>query len=127
MKQKKMTHRCCICGKEFSGYGNNPDPLKNYNKVFFKRDDVCCNECNDEFVLDYRLCCLTNDIKALKIQREVTKRIKSWKILTVTVERLDGTSYEQELELSGSVDETISKFQKTLGKGYIVVAWRAGE
>ena len=33
-------HICCICGKRFKGYGNNPEPLKK------KEDGVCCAECN---------------------------------------------------------------------------------
>lgn len=28
---------CCICGKEFNGYGHNPSPIKN--------SGVCCDEC----------------------------------------------------------------------------------
>lgn len=30
--------KCCICGKEIKGYGNNPWPLKDNGQ--------CCNECN---------------------------------------------------------------------------------
>ena len=45
MKEK---HICCICGKEFSGYGNNPEPVKNFN-------DGCCDECNINVVIPERL------------------------------------------------------------------------
>ena len=38
---------CCICGKEFIGYGNNPSPVKEQGK--------CCNECNDKYVIPKRL------------------------------------------------------------------------
>jgi len=31
-------HTCCICGSEFIGYANNPDPIKH--------SGVCCDECN---------------------------------------------------------------------------------
>jgi hypothetical protein len=43
--------RCCICGKEFEGYGNNPYPL------CYKEDyeSKCCNECNDAYVIQARL------------------------------------------------------------------------
>lgn len=44
MKKKKI---CCICGKEFEGYGNNPYPLKN--------EGECCDECNTNFVIPARL------------------------------------------------------------------------
>ena len=36
-------HTCCICGKEFIGYGNNPWPLKEEGR--------CCNDCNQLVIL----------------------------------------------------------------------------
>ena len=33
---------CCICGKKFKGYGNNPWPIK--------EDGKCCDECNKEVI-----------------------------------------------------------------------------
>lgn len=40
-----MEHRfrCCICKKTFTGYGNNPWPLKDKGK--------CCNSCNDDVTM----------------------------------------------------------------------------
>lgn len=38
---------CCICGKEFIGYGNNPSPVKEKGK--------CCDECNATVVIPKRL------------------------------------------------------------------------
>ena len=38
---------CCICGKEFEGYGNNPDPVK--------QEGVCCDKCNEEVVIPERI------------------------------------------------------------------------
>lgn len=35
---EKMFKKCCLCGKEFVGYGNNPSPLSD--------NGVCCDECN---------------------------------------------------------------------------------
>ena len=46
MKTKRATHNkhdywsCCLCGKFFSGFGNNPDPLS------IRDDDECCDDCN---------------------------------------------------------------------------------
>ena len=37
---------CCVCGKEFEGFGNNPWPLK--------EDGRCCDGCND-FVIIARI------------------------------------------------------------------------
>lgn len=31
-------NKCCMCGKFYKGYGNNPYPLRNYGR--------CCNNCN---------------------------------------------------------------------------------
>lgn len=36
------THTCCLCGKEFKGYGHNPLPLKD--------EGVCCDECQEQVV-----------------------------------------------------------------------------
>lgn len=40
-------HMCCICGKEFTGYGNNPEPVK--------ESGVCCDECNADKVIPARI------------------------------------------------------------------------
>ena len=34
---------CCICGKKFIGYGNNPYPIKD--------DGRCCDECNKKVII----------------------------------------------------------------------------
>lgn len=33
---------CCICGKKFWGWGNNPYPIKD--------DGECCDECNKQVI-----------------------------------------------------------------------------
>lgn len=40
---------CCICGKKFTGFGNNPWPVV--------KDEAarCCDECNSTKVLAARL------------------------------------------------------------------------
>lgn len=42
-----MKQKCSICGKEFEGYGNNPEPLMSYD------EGRCCDECNAK-VVQYR-------------------------------------------------------------------------
>lgn len=37
-------HTCCICGKEFIGWGNNPYPIKN--------EGVCCDDCNSLVIIE---------------------------------------------------------------------------
>lgn len=39
-------HKCVLCGKEFTGYGNNAEPLAK---------GLCCDECNDEKVIPERI------------------------------------------------------------------------
>lgn len=36
-------HKCCFCGKEFEGWGNNPSPLKEKGR--------CCDDCNGKVLL----------------------------------------------------------------------------
>ena len=43
---EKEKERCCICGKEIEGYGNNAEPV---------RDGRCCDSCNWDVVLPARI------------------------------------------------------------------------
>ena len=38
---------CCICGKKFTGWGNDPWPVK--------MEGECCDDCNNSQVLAARL------------------------------------------------------------------------
>lgn len=42
--------KCCICGEEFEGYGNNAEPVK---------EGTCCDSCNYAVVIPARL----NDLR----------------------------------------------------------------
>ena len=44
MEEKKV---CCICGKEFTGWGNAPWPIK--------QSGECCGECNTNKVVPARI------------------------------------------------------------------------
>ena len=50
-------HICCICGKEFEGFGNNPYPV---NKDENAR---CCDVCNDTVIIPARIEALKEDKK----------------------------------------------------------------
>lgn len=58
MKEKKKI--CNLCGREFMGFGNNPDPLRVKGQV--------CDECNAYVIIPTRLLILqyTNNIKTKK-------------------------------------------------------------
>lgn len=57
--------KCCLCGIEFIGFGNNPAPL-------VKNDDEhrCCNECNDMLVVPARLYNLSKGRNSHQIMTE---------------------------------------------------------
>ena len=40
---------CCICNCEFTGYGNNPQPISQNPK------DRCCDNCNQTVVIPERI------------------------------------------------------------------------
>ena len=44
-------HICCICGKEFIGWGNNPYPYTPKDG----EENVCCDECNNTKVVPARI------------------------------------------------------------------------
>ena len=51
------TYKCCICGKEHTGWGNNPQGAVDTNKkvIQWSESDRCCDECNHKYVLPGRM------------------------------------------------------------------------
>ena len=49
-------HICCICGKKFVGWGNNPYPLCDKEDY----ESRCCDACNDNHVVPARLAILVS-------------------------------------------------------------------
>ena len=49
--------KCCLCGREFTGYGNNPDGALDYyaRPIKWGKKDRCCDVCNQETVLPGRI------------------------------------------------------------------------
>ncbi|QDP66243.1 MAG: hypothetical protein Unbinned805contig1001_14 [Prokaryotic dsDNA virus sp.] len=39
--------KCVICGDTIIGYGHNPEPVKS--------EGICCDKCNNDVVLRFRL------------------------------------------------------------------------
>lgn len=56
-----MSKVCCICGKPYYNYGNNPDGAAWLNKDDeiivrdFAEGDKCCNKCDRDFVTPGRI------------------------------------------------------------------------
>lgn len=46
MKNKLKKGKCSICGKEYTGWGNNARPVNNGR---------CCDECNTKVVIPARM------------------------------------------------------------------------
>lgn len=61
MKYERPTNICCVCGRKFKGWGNDPWPLDiikdetDILKAADKSEPVCCDECNMDHVLPARL------------------------------------------------------------------------
>lgn len=57
--------KCCICGKEFEGWGNNPyGAIDDFgNTVEWDPDDECCDDCNINYVVFGRLVTLSKNKK----------------------------------------------------------------
>lgn len=43
--------KCCICGREFEGFGNNPYPLCDKDDF----ESRCCDECDNLYVIPARI------------------------------------------------------------------------
>lgn len=53
--------RCCLCGKEFYGWGNNPWPVST------EEEDRCCDECNSKKVIPARIEMMFNSAKNIVV------------------------------------------------------------
>ena len=50
--------KCCLCGKEVEGYGNDPSPIQTENE-----NDECCDECNLAKVVPARMEVIFTNLK----------------------------------------------------------------
>ena len=48
LTEAKQQQRCCICGEDLGGYGNNPEPYMSSD------EGSCCDACNLKFVVPMR-------------------------------------------------------------------------
>lgn len=109
IKEAYEKHRCVICGKEFDGYGNNAEPIK---------DGICCDKCNQEKVIPAR-------INNLKLKEDVeNKEIPNIEvkdnILTVDIDKTPEVDKVEDEEKSCKdfdvkLKEFLHQFLKTQG------------
>lgn len=58
--------KCCICGLYFTGFGNNPAPVKNKGR--------CCDTCNNTIVIPTRIMMVTQDKNGEKANEGANKK-----------------------------------------------------
>ncbi len=63
--EKQKTYKCCICGNEFVGFGNNPYPLCHKDDY----ESRCCDEC-DNLVINARMWRLIHKVSDDKVVQE---------------------------------------------------------
>lgn len=77
--------RCCICGKEINGVGNNPFPIAGRK---------CCDECNEKVIIPFRTFIDSfekNDVAMLVTQTEIKLAKPKGKFFTLEeLEKLIG-------------------------------------
>ena len=71
MRDSKNKRECVICGREFSGYGNNPWPVM--------QTGTCCDECNFDVVLPARMAGNTRKVKTKDSLKDIEALIASEK------------------------------------------------
>lgn len=50
MNQNQKKFKCCLCGKDTEGFGNNPYPLG-----YLEKNEICCDTCNAIKVIPARI------------------------------------------------------------------------
>lgn len=101
---------CCICGKPFVGYGNNPVPVSN--------SGVCCDPCNIAVVVPARALAAQNAAiiaAADKITSTLLQRAESGKLNAlvgklVEVEFID--TYDGDIEVGVLHKDTLATYTK---------------
>ena len=53
---EKKWRTCSLCGRDFFGFGNNPEPLNRF-------DNRCCDDCNANKVIPARIRRIERDKK----------------------------------------------------------------
>lgn len=91
--------KCCICGKEINGYGNNPFPLCTIDD----HTSQCCNDCNATYVIQAR-------IASMKLKPGMPKIGENIIIFYASDSDLPmKTIIEQDKYIKGTVTEEISE------------------
>ena len=71
--------KCCLCGDEIEGYGNNPEPLTDEGR--------CCDECNQN-VIKFRWIVTHENIKKAHHDYNDKKIDKLYNELRINVRKM---------------------------------------
>ena len=63
LKEDNHHFKCCLCGKEVDGWGNNPYPIT--------EDGGCCDECNRDKVIPARIKLAYSKKRGIKEDKEI--------------------------------------------------------
>jgi len=87
---------CCICGKEYTGYGNNAEPYK---------QGRCCDDCNEKFVIPDRI----NRMKKNDLDEEKRTKTITFERVYYLVNAVDGRflSDKEEVEQTDNQKEAL--------------------
>jgi hypothetical protein len=66
--EENKKEKCCICKKEFIGYGNNAWPIEDFGR--------CCDKCNYTRVIPERINKLKTKLK--RVESQSKRDIKKW-------------------------------------------------
>lgn len=101
---------CCICGKPFVGYGNNPAPVS--------KSGVCCDPCNIAVVMPARRNAAQNaaiieaadNITSKPLQRTESGKLNALVGKLVEVEFID--TYDGDIEVGVLHKDTLATYTK---------------
>lgn len=84
--------KCCICGKEFKGYGNSPAPVDG---------DICCDKCNNKVIIPYRFFFLCEGYSGLLVKNDKLELIvpKKDKFTLKELQKYVGGYIEEERQI----------------------------
>ena len=103
----EILHKCCICGCEFEGYGNNPAPVAG---------KICCDKCNNNVIVPYRLFLANLDKGSCGLL------VKNERLEIITPKKSKFTLKELQNFVGGYIEEEAQAF-----KGFITFADEEGK
>lgn len=118
--------KCCICGKEIVGLGNNPDPLTKEDGSYFDLEkERCCDECNEKYVVPARLAQLLNNKEDFDLIQNQVKRLRARKLilLMMTIQRKDDKSifHQRAQIINNDIHDSLIAAEKLLGNDYVII------